>query len=153
MSDIGRLVLSKARFVKVHDKRFLNEEAMAAAIPDAIPIEVDLGFQGLQNEYVNIRIGHKKPWVCELTPEQLKFAAKNIDSAVILRSLSAIRSLEMSSNTQGWVTGKRNRKTRTEPWQLNDHEGDSKENLEYPSSVTFRVEWIKESKDKTIQAK
>ena len=43
---------------------------MAAAIPDAIPIEVDLGFQGLQNEYVNIRIGHKKPRGGELTPEQ-----------------------------------------------------------------------------------
>jgi len=64
------LLLSSSREGKVHDKRFLDEEAMAAAIPDAIPIEVDLGFQGLQNEYVNIRIGHKKPRGGELTPEQ-----------------------------------------------------------------------------------
>jgi hypothetical protein len=64
------LILSKAREGKVHDKRLLDEEAMAAAIPDAIAIEVDLGFQGLQNEYVNIRIGHKKPRGGELTPEQ-----------------------------------------------------------------------------------
>jgi hypothetical protein len=64
------LVLSKAREGKVHDKRLLDEEGIADAIPDAIPIEVDLGFQGLQNEYVNIRIGHKKPRGGELTPEQ-----------------------------------------------------------------------------------
>ena len=51
------LVLSKAREGKVHDKRLLNEEGMAAAIADDVPIEVDLGFQGLQNEYVNIRLG------------------------------------------------------------------------------------------------
>jgi hypothetical protein len=64
------LVLSKAREGKVHDKRLLDEEAIAAAIPDAIAIEVDLGFQGLQNEYVNIRIGHKKPRGGELMPQQ-----------------------------------------------------------------------------------
>jgi hypothetical protein len=63
-------VLSQAREGKVHDKRLLEEEAMADAIPDALAIEVDLGFQGLQNEYVNIRIGHKKPRGGELTPGQ-----------------------------------------------------------------------------------
>lgn len=64
------LVLSKAREGKVHDKRLLDEEELAAAIPDQVPIEVDLGFQGLQNEYVNIRIGHKKPRGGELSPVQ-----------------------------------------------------------------------------------
>ncbi len=64
------LVLSKAREGKVHDKRLLDEEELAAAIPDEVPIEVDLGFQGLQNEYVNIRIGHKKPRGGELTQAQ-----------------------------------------------------------------------------------
>jgi len=54
----------------VHDRLLLDEEAIAAAIPDAIPIEVDLGFQGLQNEDVNIYIGHKKPRGGKLTPEQ-----------------------------------------------------------------------------------
>lgn len=38
------LVLSKARAGKVHDKRLLDEEGLAAAIPNAVPIEVDLGF-------------------------------------------------------------------------------------------------------------
>jgi hypothetical protein len=42
----------------------------SAAIPDEVPIEADLGFQGLQNEYVNIRIGHKKPRGGELTEAQ-----------------------------------------------------------------------------------
>lgn len=63
-------MLSKAREGKVHDKRLLDEEELAAAIPDELPIEVDLGFQGLQNEYVNIRIGHKKPRGGELTQAQ-----------------------------------------------------------------------------------
>ena len=35
-----------------------------------VPIEVDLGFQGLQNEYVNIRIGHKKPRGGQLSETQ-----------------------------------------------------------------------------------
>jgi hypothetical protein len=55
---------------KVHDKRMLDDEELAAAIPDELAIEVDLGFQGLQKEYVNIRIGHKKPRGGELTPVQ-----------------------------------------------------------------------------------
>ena len=55
------LVLSKAREGRVHDKRLLDEEGMAGAIPDDIPIDVDLGFQGLQKEYINIRLPHKKP--------------------------------------------------------------------------------------------
>ncbi|MBD2081736.1 transposase family protein [Leptolyngbya sp. FACHB-17] len=64
------LVLSKAREGKLHDKRFETEEEIAFHIPDEIPIEVDLGFQGLQSEYTNIRIPHKKPRGGELTNEQ-----------------------------------------------------------------------------------
>jgi DDE superfamily endonuclease/Helix-turn-helix of DDE superfamily endonuclease len=63
------LILSKAREGKVHDKRLLNEEG-TVAIPDDIPIEVDLGFQGLDKEYENIRIPHKKPRGGELTEQQ-----------------------------------------------------------------------------------
>jgi hypothetical protein len=48
------LVLSKAREGKLHDKRFHDEDDMAGAIPDEIPIKVDLGFLGLQKEYDNI---------------------------------------------------------------------------------------------------
>lgn len=64
------LVLSQARDGKIHDKRLLDEEGVVAAIPDAIPVEVDLGFQGLQKEYVNILIGHKKPRGGQLTEAQ-----------------------------------------------------------------------------------
>jgi hypothetical protein len=64
------LVLSKAREGKLHDKRFHKEDDIAGSIPEDIPVEVDLGFQGLQNEYENIRIPHKKPRGGELTQEQ-----------------------------------------------------------------------------------
>lgn len=64
------LVLSPSREGKLHDKRFEAEEEIAFHIPDEIPIEVDLGFQGLQSEYVNIRIPHKKPRGGELSEEQ-----------------------------------------------------------------------------------
>jgi DDE superfamily endonuclease/Helix-turn-helix of DDE superfamily endonuclease len=64
------LVLSQAREGKLHDKRFESEEAIAEHIPDEIPIEVDLGFQGLASEYINIRIPHKKPRGGELTEKQ-----------------------------------------------------------------------------------
>jgi hypothetical protein len=53
------LVLSKAREGKLHDKRFHDEDDLAGSVPDAIPIEVDLGFLGLQKEYNNIHLPHK----------------------------------------------------------------------------------------------
>jgi hypothetical protein len=55
------LVLSKAREGKLHDKQFHDEEDIAGSIPDEIPIEVDLGFLGLQKEYDNIQLPYKKP--------------------------------------------------------------------------------------------
>lgn len=64
------LILSKAREGKVHDKRMLDEEDFAGGIPEEIPIDVDLGFLGLQKEYENIRLPHKKPRGGELTPAQ-----------------------------------------------------------------------------------
>ena len=64
------LVLSKAREGKLHDKRFQDEDDIAGSIPDEIPIEVDLGFLGLQKEYVNIRLPHRKPKGGELTTAQ-----------------------------------------------------------------------------------
>ena len=64
------LVLSQAREGKVHDKRLLDEEGMAEWIPEMIPIAVDLGFLGLQKEYENIEIPHKKPRGGSLNEEQ-----------------------------------------------------------------------------------
>lgn len=64
------LVLSRAREGKVHDKRLLDEEQMVGGIPDEIGIAVDLGFLGLQKEYDNIDIPHKKPRGGCLTPTQ-----------------------------------------------------------------------------------
>jgi hypothetical protein len=64
------LVLSKAREGKLHDKRFHDEDDLAGKVPDEIPIEVDLGFLGLQKEYVNIHLPHKKPRGGELSVTQ-----------------------------------------------------------------------------------
>jgi len=64
------LGLSKAREGKLHDKKFHDEEDMAGSIPDEIPIEVDLGFLGVDKQYDNIHIPHKKPKGGELTEAQ-----------------------------------------------------------------------------------
>ena len=61
------LVLSKAREGKLHDKRFHHEDDIAGSVPTDIPIEVDLGFLGLQKEYDNIHLPHKKPRGGELS--------------------------------------------------------------------------------------
>ncbi|WP_336884921.1 transposase family protein [Nostoc punctiforme] len=55
------LILSKAREGKLHDKRFHDEDDIAGSVPDEIPIEVDSGFQGLQKQYDNLHLPHKKP--------------------------------------------------------------------------------------------
>jgi DDE superfamily endonuclease/Helix-turn-helix of DDE superfamily endonuclease len=72
MSDQDKrvLVLTKAREGKVHDKRQLNEEKLVDFVPDELPIHVDLGFQGLQKEFVNIKIPDKKPRGKELSEQQ-----------------------------------------------------------------------------------
>lgn len=64
------LVFSKAYHGKDHDKGILNRELWVDSIPGEVKIQGDLGFQGLQNEYVNVEIPHKKPKGGELTAQQ-----------------------------------------------------------------------------------
>ena len=64
------LLLSKGYPGSRHDKGIHNEEDVVGEIPDEVRVLVDLGFQGLQKEYDNISIGHKKPKGGELTAEQ-----------------------------------------------------------------------------------
>lgn len=64
------LVLSKAREGKLHDKKFHDDEDIAGSVPDDIPGEMDLGFLGVQKQYDNIHIPHKKTKGGELTEEQ-----------------------------------------------------------------------------------
>lgn len=64
------IILTKAKPGKIHDKRQLDEEEIVGNIPDQIPVEGDLGFQGLQNEFDNIHLPHKKPRGKELTAQQ-----------------------------------------------------------------------------------
>ncbi len=64
------LVLSKAREGKLHDKKFHDEEDIAGNVPTQIPIELDLGFLGVDKQYENICIPHKKPKGGDLSEEQ-----------------------------------------------------------------------------------
>lgn len=66
-----RVILqTPARGGKVHDKRQLDEEDLVGYIPDEVAVEGDLGFQGLQNEFDNIHLPHKKPRGKELSEQQ-----------------------------------------------------------------------------------
>lgn len=64
------ILLTKARGGKIHDKRQLDEEDLVGNIPDEVAIEGDLGFQGLQNEFDNVHLPHKKPKGKELSEQQ-----------------------------------------------------------------------------------
>jgi hypothetical protein len=64
------ILLTKAKPGRIHDKRQLDEEHLVENIPDAVAIEGDLGFQGLEKEYDNVHLPHKKPRGKELTPQQ-----------------------------------------------------------------------------------
>jgi hypothetical protein len=64
------IFLTKSRPGSIHDKRQLDEENLVEHIPEEIPIEGDLGFQGLQKEFENIRLPHKKPRGKELSDQQ-----------------------------------------------------------------------------------
>ncbi|MEO0644639.1 MAG: transposase family protein [Cyanobacteria bacterium J06650_10] len=64
------LVFTPAYPGKRHDKGVLNDEEWVQYIPDEVKIQGDLGFLGLENEYVNVEIPHKKPKGGKLTDEQ-----------------------------------------------------------------------------------
>lgn len=64
------LIFTPAYPGKRHDKGVLNDEDWAQYIPDEVKIQGDLGFFGLQNEYVNVEIPHKQPKGEKLTDEQ-----------------------------------------------------------------------------------
>ena len=64
------LLLSPVKDGSHHDKSILDCLVIAEHIPMDIPIQVDLGFKGLEEEYENIEIPHKKPRGGELTTDQ-----------------------------------------------------------------------------------
>lgn len=64
------ILLTQARGGRVHDKRQLDEAGLVEHIPDEVAIEGDLGFQGLQNEFDNVHLPHKKPKGKELSERQ-----------------------------------------------------------------------------------
>lgn len=64
------ILLTRAKPGKIHDKRQLDEELLVENIPDEVAIEGDLGFQGLQKEFDNVHLPHKKPRGKELSEEQ-----------------------------------------------------------------------------------
>ncbi|MEM6452085.1 MAG: transposase family protein [Cyanobacteria bacterium P01_D01_bin.105] len=64
------LVLTPTHDGKFHDKCLLDCSILVEHIPDDIPIQADLGFKGLEDEYENIHLPHKKPRGGQLTDEQ-----------------------------------------------------------------------------------
>jgi hypothetical protein len=67
------IILTQAMPGQIHDKKQLDQADFIVTVPDAILIQGDLGFQGLQKEFVNIQLPHKKPKGRELE-EHLKQA-------------------------------------------------------------------------------
>lgn len=64
------ILLTQARGGRIHDKRQLEEAGLVEYIPDGVAIEGDSGFQGLQNEFDNVHLPHKKPKGKELSEQQ-----------------------------------------------------------------------------------
>jgi hypothetical protein len=64
------LLFSLAYDGKDHDKGILNRENWVEHIPDEVLIQGDAGFDGLQRDYVNVEVSHKKPKGGKLTAEQ-----------------------------------------------------------------------------------
>jgi hypothetical protein len=64
------ILLTQARGGRIHDKRQLEAAGLVEYIPEEVAIEGDLGFQGLQNEFDNVHLPHKKPKGKELTQQQ-----------------------------------------------------------------------------------
>lgn len=64
------ILLTPAKPGKIHDKRQLHQEEIVENIPDDVAIEGDLGFQGLQNEFDNVHLPHKKPKGKKLSEQQ-----------------------------------------------------------------------------------
>jgi hypothetical protein len=50
------IIVSPAKPGRIHDKRQLDEEERVKFIPQEVAIKGNLGFQGLQNEFANIRL-------------------------------------------------------------------------------------------------
>jgi hypothetical protein len=64
------ILLTQARGGRIHDKRQLDEAGLVEYIRDEVAIEADLGFQGLQNEFDNVHLPHKKFKGKELNEQQ-----------------------------------------------------------------------------------
>jgi hypothetical protein len=64
------LVLTPMQDGKFHDKCLLDASILVEHIPGRIPIQADLGFKGLEEEYENIELPHKKPRGGQLSDEQ-----------------------------------------------------------------------------------
>lgn len=64
------LILSPSSNGKKHDKKIHDQEDIIGGIPEEISVLADLGFQGVQKQYENIHLPHKKPKGGELTPQQ-----------------------------------------------------------------------------------
>lgn len=63
-----------------HDKKIAD----MYKLPTKVPILVDLGFYGMQKDYLNMIMPHKKPIKAELTPEQIKENQKIASKRIVV---------------------------------------------------------------------
>ena len=93
------LVLTPTHDGKFHDKCLLDCSILVEHIPDEIPIQVDLGFKGLEEEYENIHLPHKKPrggQLSEVQKEENK--AFNGERVVVEHAFSGIKRYSAASD-------------------------------------------------------
>lgn len=76
------LILTPTVPGSVHDKKDLDNNDIVPNIPEKIPLEVDLGYKGLENEFEGIIIPHKKPRNGELTKTQKRQNRKIASSRI-----------------------------------------------------------------------
>ena len=71
---LGKMAFALSRFNSLTSfilfSLILSFLGLPENIPDEVAIEGDLGFQGLQNEFINVHLPHKKPRGQELTEAQ-----------------------------------------------------------------------------------
>ena len=86
------LVLTPTHDGKFHDKCLLDCSILVEHIPDEVPIQADLGFKGLEEEYENIHLPHKKPRGGQLSEAQKEEnRVFNGERVVVEHSFSGIK--------------------------------------------------------------
>lgn len=78
------LILTKTVGGSTHDKTDLDRNGIVENIPPKIPIDVDLGYKGLEHAYEGINIPKRKPRTSELSDDDKAFNRKLASRRVVV---------------------------------------------------------------------